>query len=189
LSRKLEAVEAARNQKADPNDSKLLSLQFCPEVLADLLANADRRAGEGKYDDAVARLYRAAELIAQIALAPLGIHTSNLLEKDIPDDVRSLFPEFSRSQRAVSVGLDKSYRLLEALGDERAKLYLSNKKLRNLLKARNESVLAHGTTPVGKPTYQALRAEIGSLAQTFVPELEKHQLIEKAVFPAIRAIF
>jgi CRISPR-associated protein (TIGR02710 family) len=188
LSHKLEAVEAARKQKAS-DEAKILSLQFGPEILADLLANADRRAGEGKYDDAVARLYRAAELIAQIALAPLGINTSNLLAKDVPDELRHLFPEFSRSQRAISVGLDKSYRLLEALGDERAKLYLENKKLRNLLKARNASILAHGITPVNKVTGHDLRAEIGALAQAFVPDLEKHQLIAKATFPAIRAIF
>ncbi|HDO41719.1 MAG TPA: TIGR02710 family CRISPR-associated protein, partial [Candidatus Bathyarchaeota archaeon] len=36
-----------------------------PYYVADLINNAERRAGESKYDDAVARLYRTIELIAQ----------------------------------------------------------------------------------------------------------------------------
>jgi len=35
-----------------------------PYYVADLINNAERRAEESKYDDAVARLYRTMELIA-----------------------------------------------------------------------------------------------------------------------------
>lgn len=38
----------------------------CRGMVEDLVANADRRATEGKYDDAVARLYRATEMVAQV---------------------------------------------------------------------------------------------------------------------------
>jgi len=37
-------------------------------LIADILNNARRRMKEGKYDDAMARLYRTVELIAQYRL-------------------------------------------------------------------------------------------------------------------------
>ena len=42
-------------------------------ILASLINNSIRRAEEYKYDDAIARLYRAFELIAQIRLASYGL--------------------------------------------------------------------------------------------------------------------
>ena len=50
--------------------------QKCYYVLASMLNNARRRAEEHKYDDAIARLYRSLELIAQIRLKEYGIITS-----------------------------------------------------------------------------------------------------------------
>ncbi len=41
------------------------------ELVSDLLNNADRRAAQLHYDDAIARLYRAIELFAQIRLEKL----------------------------------------------------------------------------------------------------------------------
>jgi CRISPR-associated protein (TIGR02710 family) len=52
-------------------------------VIADLLNNASRRMEEGKYDDAVARLYRAIELISQIKLAEEGLNDLSELLKDL----------------------------------------------------------------------------------------------------------
>ena len=50
--------------------------------LADLLNNADRRRIEGKYDDSVARLYRANELLAQIKLNDLDLY----FDEKIPEE-------------------------------------------------------------------------------------------------------
>ena len=50
--------------------------------MADLLNNAQRRIDEGKYDDAVARLYRANELIAQITLTKFGVIDNALLDEE-----------------------------------------------------------------------------------------------------------
>ena len=49
-----------------------INLKNVKYYLPDLLNNASRRIEEGKYDDAVARLYRATELIAQTGLAKEG---------------------------------------------------------------------------------------------------------------------
>ena len=50
-----------------------------PYYLADLLNNAHRRIEEDKYDDAVARLYRSIELIAQLKLCDYGVIDENIL--------------------------------------------------------------------------------------------------------------
>ena len=39
-------------------------------MVEDLLLNAERRAIQGRYEDAIGRIYRAIELIAQIRLKP-----------------------------------------------------------------------------------------------------------------------
>ena len=50
--------------------------------LPDLLNNAYRQIEEGKIDDAIARLYRISELIAQIKLCELGLINLNTLESN-----------------------------------------------------------------------------------------------------------
>ncbi len=51
----------------------------CKYILASMLNNARRRADESKYDDAIARLYRSLELIAQIKLKEYGLKSSELI--------------------------------------------------------------------------------------------------------------
>ena len=50
-----------------------LKIENLHYYLSDLLNNAQRRIKEQKYDDAVARLYRITELIAQINLFELDL--------------------------------------------------------------------------------------------------------------------
>lgn len=168
--------------------SELLTLKFSPELLADLIINAERRAEEGKYDDAVARLYRVVEMIAQIDLAREGKDTSDLKPEEIPPELLPAFPEFSFSKKTISVGMERSFQLLNALGKERANQYLKNEYLKNLLHSRNNSILAHGISPVGQKIYLNLKDEVLKLANSFIPELKKFHLLEKALFPEIRAI-
>jgi len=187
ISRKLELYkkEASKDKRTD--DKKLLRLRFSPELLADLLANADRRADEGKYDDAVARLYRACELTAQIALVKYGIDTSKLKPEQIPEELIPLFPELNRAEKAVSMGLDRSYKVLKVKGEEKAAGYLGNKSLQNLLSQRNASILAHGTLPVQEKTYRHLREQVLKLARDFNPSIDR--FLTKASFPEIKVTF
>jgi hypothetical protein len=46
-------------------------------VIADLYANALRKAKTGQFEDAIARLYRCLELMSQSRLATHGIDTSS----------------------------------------------------------------------------------------------------------------
>ncbi|MEW6457061.1 MAG: TIGR02710 family CRISPR-associated CARF protein [Acidobacteriota bacterium] len=183
-----EKVKSKGKDLTEEEKTELLILKFSPELLSDLIINAERRAEEGKYDDAVARLYRVVEMIAQIALAKKGKDTSNLKPEEIPQELHPSFPEFSFSKKAIAVGIERGFQLLKALGDERADQYLKNEYLKNLLHSRNNSILAHGIASVGKETYENLKEETLKLANSFIPELEKFHLLEKALFPEIKAI-
>ena len=114
-------------------------------VLGSLINNARRRADENKYDDAIARLYRSLELIAQIKLKKeYNINTSDvdleiLKEYDIDLDF------ISNANGTIKISLDQDYKLLDALNDDLGKFYIKNNQhVLSSLSTRNNSILAHG---------------------------------------------
>lgn len=145
-----------------------------PELMVDLLVNARRRAEEGKYDDAVARLYRLTELIAQFRLQEKGLLTSDLDLTRLPEEVRPEYETLSHEQGKIQIGLAQAYTLLGKLGEqELSDRYCQNDKLRGLLKERNESILAHGLKPVGEKVYHELEKEVDMLMKTTISGLNK----------------
>ncbi len=122
------------------------------ELLADLVQNARRRYIQKRFDDAVARLYRALELAAQMLLKHRhGIDTSQVPE--LPETCKHILPD---SVERREIGLIKSHDLLACL--EKDTLQPLWKKQRpeimNALKARNHSILAHGFRPVTEQEYR-----------------------------------
>lgn len=115
--------------------------------IVDLLGNARRRWREGRFDDAVARLYRAIEATAQLRLAEaFGIETTERVPLErLPADLRARL-ETRAEEGHVKLGLQDAYALLFALGDplgaEFQKRELHGRK--SSLNTRNRSVLAHG---------------------------------------------
>ncbi len=161
-------------------------------AIADLLNNTNRRIEEGKYDDAVARLYRAIELIAQIKLAEEGLNDlseqkftiEDLKRKNLSDDI-SRYEDYADEKGRLKLGLENKYKLLRFLGWEEADtIYLRNRKLKNLLKKRNSSILAHGLEPVEKETAKELFDDVKAYAKIVLPEL--NELMEEARFPKLR---
>lgn len=129
--------------------------KFCEERIADLFLNAKRRHEEGKYDDAVARLYRLLEYVAQFRIASNGFYqvkeenkepdTSKLALNKIPGNLRGKYTE--------TIGLEKSYELLNDLKDPIgikifSELRRKDSALKSILVIRNNSILAHGFSPV-----------------------------------------
>ena len=109
------------------------------ETLLEFFANAERRAGPGRYDDAVGRLYRAVELREQLRLREpnragggryeLGLHR---LFQALPcRDAAEIRPQ-SASYAAIA------------------------RQLQN----RNNSLRAHGVMPVAPDDYAALRQDV-----------------------------
>jgi CRISPR-associated protein (TIGR02710 family) len=128
----------------------------------DLIANAMRRAGlENKYDDAVARLYRAIEAIAQCRLkSSHRINSSDVDENLIPEDIRIEYVTkyLDDKDKKIKLGLYASYELLKELNDPLGKSFFEiyEKEVRGLLDIRNSSILAHGFNSVKAETYERL---------------------------------
>jgi CRISPR-associated protein (TIGR02710 family) len=135
-----------------------------PYFIADLISNAKRRGEiEHKYDDAVARLYRTIELIAQYRLKKYGIDdTGNVPKEKIPSQ---FINELKLVDDKAKIGLYQAYQFLAALDDNLGQSFLQDKKLKDLLQKRNASILAHGLTPVTKEDYEQLRDSVVSYAE------------------------
>lgn len=153
----------ALNQKNSEESRRL-------DVL-DLLANADRRAkSDGRYDDAVARLYSALEELARNRLIFFNIKASAARPDQIPERIRSSFiqkyGDQEKENTPLRIGLEGCYLLLAELGDPLGLKYLSQREtVTQVLNARNQSRLAHGTTPVQPETYNKLQAILYDFAQ------------------------
>lgn len=127
-------------------------------LVRDLMANADRCAQRGRFDDAVGRLYRATELLAQLRLR----HRYQIRTGDVPldhaeilDETRSwLQAERDLRSGKVRIGLFAAYRLLGDLQDELGHFADEHKEtLRDLLNVRNSSIFAHGLQPIDGETW------------------------------------
>ena len=159
----------------------------CFYVLASMLNNARRRFEEHKYDDAIARLYRSLELIAQIRLKDYGIKTSdvddNLLEGKVSDDyLNELRHTRDRKSGRIKIGLTQDYNLLNELGDELGVFYEENEKtIQNSLKYRNQSILAHGLSSLDGEQYEEFRAIVFKAAQVLNERIGG--FIEETIFP------
>ena len=152
-----------------------------PYLIADLINNAERRAKEElKYDDAVARLYRTIELIAQHRLKiKYGIDSSQVKLKQIPQKLLKKW-NIPSEKEAIKLALERDYELLKAKGDELGEKYFEDEELRNLLSKRNTSILAHGLTPIAQKTYKKLHEKTIEYAKITIKNLDS--LIEVAKF-------
>lgn len=134
--------------------------------VADLVNNAKRRFEEEKYDDAVARLYRTIELIEQYLLKRLyNIQTDRvdlniLSEKGVSQKYIEELKALQDDRGQIKIGLKRGYEILEKLGNKIGKRYMEDSRLQDLLRKRNESILAHGTKPVTKEDCEALKSAI-----------------------------
>lgn len=150
--------------------------------IADLLNNAKRRKEEGKYDDAVARLYRTMELVAQYILKEkYGIATSNLELEKIPEELRDKYGAYRTEEGKIKLGLYRSYEFLNDLGEEVGEKFYMNSRIQDALSKRNLSILAHGLEPVSRDTFDVLYQCVREYAEFAVEDLEA--LMEKGMFP------
>lgn len=129
-------------------------------AVADLLNNAERRAFEGKFDDAVARVYRAVEMLGQYRLQEkYEINSGSAdLQKLSDEELESLHLDGRRKEPA-KIALVQVFRLLAGRKDKIGLTYEKNKKLYFLLTNRNSSILAHGNKPIREPDYNDLLKE------------------------------
>ncbi len=126
----------------------------------DLLHNAQRRAEECRYEDAVARLYRAIEALAQIRLRQrYGIADTKAVPLDkLPEVLRSQWADRATGG-TVTLGLQNAYEFLSELDDALGQAFVASglhDDKRSPLAARNASILAHGFAVAGEKVYRQL---------------------------------
>ncbi|MCK6556853.1 TIGR02710 family CRISPR-associated CARF protein [Candidatus Binatia bacterium] len=123
-------------------------------LVGDLVANAERRLAERKYDDAVARLYRAIEMRGQIAFEAEFAHPTNKVPPTVlPERVRAEYvSRYAAADKGLlKLPLEATYRALAAVDDAVGKEFVARyEEVSQLQGARNDSILAHGIQPMGK---------------------------------------
>lgn len=128
-----------------------------PAQLLDLWLNAERRAAQGRYDDAVARVYRLLEWTAQWLLRTgCGLNTSDIQEDQLVEGVSIIRNRKGKWQAALFAAWDLVGHYLD--GDVREFAQAQREILQNHIQIRNQSILAHGYKPVKRTDWEALAA-------------------------------
>ena len=140
-------------------------------LLQDLLANAERRAALGRFDDALARLYRALELAVEADLQErLGftLKDPKTWPKGFPESLREriLKPKGLMDLLEAAFDLDLAFGQRGTLAQ---RLYGEKNRLQALLQKRHGSILAHGTRPVEQEDYERLRDFLAGLDERLRP--------------------
>ena len=179
----IEFVEIKKDIKKNLNalgnivKSKSINLKNC-YILASLINNSIRKAEEYKYDDAIARLYRSFELIAQIELTKYNIKSSDidvsiLQENNVSDEfIKDL--ENTKEDGKIRIGLSKDFLLLNELNNDLGKYYVENEsKIKNLTQKRNNSILAHGLESQTKEDFDSFLEIVMILARKLDKDMNK----------------
>ncbi|NUN24327.1 MAG: TIGR02710 family CRISPR-associated protein, partial [Candidatus Jettenia caeni] len=161
----------------------LAQMQKQPDRLfiLDIFSNAERRFEEGKIDDAVVRLYRIVEMLAQERLLnKYRIDTGNVSEEKIPQQVRGEFVSKYKDKRdgKIKSPQNAAFGLLEALGDDLGKEF--NRRLpqfRQIQSQRNNSYLVHG--------FACAQENIYSKFKEFILDLNIFKAEDVIVFPRL----
>lgn len=165
----LEHVSASRGLVDEAFDAPVRPRGDGFEIVDDLLLNAERCAIRGRYDDAVGRLYRAAELFAQIHLKVRhALATGDLDLERVPEAARSAF--FRGPHGRVQTGVRGAYELLRHFPDDPVGRVFTDEttglgdRLMNALQIRNQSLFAHGFRPLERREYE----QVHEAVRTFV---------------------
>lgn len=133
-------------------------------LIVDVFHNAKRRSTLGDFDDAIARLYRCLEMIGQYQLlSKFKLVTSNLqlveIKNKIPLELYERIVSNTRGSNKLVSGLVENFEILSFLDKDdpiSIKYLKCNDALKASLSFRNQSILAHGTDPVGKEKYDKM---------------------------------
>jgi CRISPR-associated protein (TIGR02710 family) len=136
----------------------------CFAMVEDLWLNAQRRAAVGRWDDAVARLYRCAEAALQAYLwADYTLETKAVPADRLSPSLRNR-RDIADGTSTVSLGLTDTARLLRHLGGRgaaAADAFIDRDSYPERLgwqDKRNHSILAHGFSPLSEQHWRDAEA-------------------------------
>lgn len=161
------------------------------ERATDLWNSAERRKTEGRFDDAVARLYRLIEYIAQVRLFYdyNGLKTSDLDISLLSESLRASYKEKAGRSDKIELGLYESYALLKALDNDLGNLFIAKydetDELKKVLGLRNQSILAHGFGPLSQNGCETAQASVRSLMDQAFQNWE--DIARESAFPQLNA--
>jgi len=127
------------------------------EWVEDLVLNAERRAAQGRFDDAVGRLYRTVELTAQIWLQQRhGIDTGKVDIARLPESIKAKVEKERNEDSDIKIGLLLAWDVIAALADDPLGALFQPERgaMKKFLSVRNQSLFAHGLTPIRERDYR-----------------------------------
>ncbi|MDT3697229.1 MAG: TIGR02710 family CRISPR-associated CARF protein [Ignavibacterium sp.] len=154
------------------------------EKIFELIQNSDRRAKEGKFDDAVARLYRTLEMIGQIEFEKVfNCSTSDVRIENIPtefaDEINAKY--LDSKDNKIKLPLFATFDLLNKHNNPLGIKFFENiENIKKVLQLRNNSILAHGMKSLDGKLY----SEASELVNLFFSEIEKPHYVKE--FPEIK---
>lgn len=167
----LEAVISQRQQlESRDNSTEEVEIKGSAEIVWDMLFNAQRRAENKRFDDAVARLYRSLEMLMQLRFVrQFGIITSNVRANQLPEHLQQ---KYNLKDGRNKIDLVRGYDLLADLNDGLGTAW-NEKRSRFIgtLCYRNDSILAHGVTTIDESTYERVDAVIGGFIRSQLDDL------------------
>jgi CRISPR-associated protein (TIGR02710 family) len=154
-----------------------------PNIIIDLYNNAARRLTAGRADDAMARLYRALEMLGQWVLArDFEIDTNDVDPRRIPPRDRIGFEALrSLDDGLIKIGMRKAYDLLIILDAPVGRKFLAEPVTRDFLEKRTGSILAHGLLPVCPDDARRYMTHAFELLRVEIPEIDT--LARRSQFP------
>lgn len=146
------------NDLIELNNKTKCFTEMHPVLIRDLVSNAKRRYLQNKYDDGVARLYRALEMAGQIEFEnAIGCPTSDVDPQKLPASIREEYVKRYRSEDdlKLKIPLYATFRALKEMDNPMGRTFFENKDtFKKILSARNSSIFAHGTQAVGQKTFE-----------------------------------
>ncbi|RSD33281.1 TIGR02710 family CRISPR-associated CARF protein [Methanohalophilus sp. WG1-DM] len=166
--------------------------------IVDIFKNAQRRAIQGKYDDATARLYRCLEMCAALLMEKEGVCDINKIDYEkfaadhgmTKEDLFARFKEISNFDSPRSPpGLNDIMTILQVINVPSAHMYgrmnSSDENGENLRDKRNRSLLAHGTNPITREDYNVLFNGTEKIIASTLGKKQFKQLARRSDIPKL----
>lgn len=130
-----------------------------PLLVQDLVSNAARRASQHRYDEAVARLYRALDMVGQIAFKKqTGCDPSRVEAARLPASLRGEYASRyvqGDGETTLNLPLLATFALLQEMGHPAGRAFFSHaEELGEVLAAWEASILGRGASPIDREVYE-----------------------------------